>query len=245
MDYRSNNPGSSQFGNFINYYNFHPPENRVNLFPEDIWEKGSTSDDSTASDLPFIVLDVGCNSGNLTLSIYQYLKQQIKRDIIILGIDIDPALIARANSNNEFANNIEYHELDIMKETNESTIQSFLKSHGRQRFDAVFCLSVTMWIHLNHGDNGLECFIQKVADLSQVLIIEPQPWKCYLTALKRMRKGGDDFPLFKDLIVRQTVETEIENSVKKKSFVKLYQSIPTKWNRTIYFYKYEDHLLLS
>jgi SAM-dependent methyltransferase len=239
MDFRANDPGSSQFGNFINYYNFHPPENRINLFPDINWDDIRTSE---GNHQPFLVLDVGCNSGNLTLSIYKYLTQHIDREIQVLAVDIDPALIARAVEANEHPNSIEYQSLDIMT-NQESVIEEFLKKHNRCRFDVVFCLSVTMWIHLNHGDDGLMAFLEKITSKAEKLVIEPQPWKCYKTALKRMRKAGDDFPQFKHLKLRQTIETDIDSFVRLKGFKELYKSTPTKWDRTIYIYRNEQPAL--
>ena len=51
------NPGAARHGNFINYYEFHPPEERLRLLPGNfgsrlVPEKG-----------PILVLDVGCNAG--------------------------------------------------------------------------------------------------------------------------------------------------------------------------------------
>lgn len=56
LKFKSGNPGAVQYGNFINYYQFHSPENRLKLLPyEIIFEecKGSS----------FHGLDLGCNSG--------------------------------------------------------------------------------------------------------------------------------------------------------------------------------------
>lgn len=53
LQFKGGNPGAVQFGNFINYYQFHPPEERINLLPKNIWR----------SDQPCIALDIGCNAG--------------------------------------------------------------------------------------------------------------------------------------------------------------------------------------
>jgi hypothetical protein len=45
-------------------------------------------------------------------------------------------------------------------------------------------ISVTMWIHLNHGDDGLSRFLEVVASYTHYLLLEPQPWKCYQTAAR-------------------------------------------------------------
>ena len=56
-------PGAAQFGNFINYYEFNPPKNRLALF------QGKFCD-FFPTDQRLVCLDVGCNTGVsfLTLS---------------------------------------------------------------------------------------------------------------------------------------------------------------------------------
>ena len=44
--------------------------------------------------------------------------------------------------------------------------------------------SVTMWIHLHHGDEGLERFLRLVSEVGEFILLEPQPWKCYQTAAR-------------------------------------------------------------
>jgi Bicoid-interacting protein 3 (Bin3) len=51
------------------------------------------------------------------------------------------------------------------------------------RFDLVIGLSLTMWIHLRQGDDGLFDFLSSVASLTDRLVIEPQPWKCCTSVL--------------------------------------------------------------
>lgn len=52
-----NDPGAAPFGNFINYYTFNPPENRLNLIPATLLRDLDYTGDTT------LILDVGCNSG--------------------------------------------------------------------------------------------------------------------------------------------------------------------------------------
>lgn len=52
-----NDPGAAPYGNFINYYTFNPPENRLSLIPPSLLEDLGCSDENT------LILDVGCNSG--------------------------------------------------------------------------------------------------------------------------------------------------------------------------------------
>ena len=54
-------------------------------------------------------------------------------------------------------------------------IEQFLNRHNRLKFDVIFCFSVSMWIHLNHGDEGLSRFFQNVQKYcDQLFLFEPQ-----------------------------------------------------------------------
>lgn len=60
LHFRGNNPGAVQFGNFINYYQFNAPENRLELLPLNILKEYSGGTDK------IFCLDVGCNAGVIT-----------------------------------------------------------------------------------------------------------------------------------------------------------------------------------
>ena len=49
-------PGAARFGNFINYYSFNPPENRLKSIPDNLLTL-------IDSDSPICILDIGCNAG--------------------------------------------------------------------------------------------------------------------------------------------------------------------------------------
>lgn len=59
---------------------------------------------------------------------------------------------------------------------------AFALSEGSNRYDAVLCLSVTKWIHLNRGDEGLLEFfgiMHTCLKVGGLLVLEYQPWKSY------------------------------------------------------------------
>lgn len=230
----SGDAGSAQFGNFINYYQFNSAENRIDLLPNNIWKQHP----SKVDDDKYIVLDIGCNAGNLTQILYGYLTKHTERTVHILGVDIDPLLIERCTQHNEHQNNVTYNCVNVMEQGSDSVWNEYLKRFNRIRFDAVFALSLTMWIHLNNGDAGLLNFLDKISGLGDLLIVEPQPWKCYLTAMKRMRKAGKTHEKFKELTVRNNVEDWIQSTlVRDAMFRVVFQTTPTKWDRKICFYE--------
>uniref|UniRef100_A0A1B0CK79 RNA methyltransferase n=1 Tax=Lutzomyia longipalpis TaxID=7200 RepID=A0A1B0CK79_LUTLO len=224
-------PGAVLFGNFINYYQFNTPEERLSVFPSHLWNNWKSQDEK------ILILDVGCNAGDFTQLFYKFISKYSTRDIYILGIDIDSSLIERASENNAFEKNITYLCLDIM-EGNKEELSDYLAFHNRENFDVTLCLSITMWIHLNHGDNGLRSFLKQLSSLTDILVTEPQPWKCYQTAVRRMTKAKRKFPLFKDLQWRTGVDATINDFLEMEcQSKKVFESTETKWKRKIYCYR--------
>ncbi|KAF7819787.1 putative RNA methyltransferase At5g51130 [Senna tora] len=80
-------------------------------------------------------------------------------------------------------------ELSSTKKRDLSDVVSFRKEnvvrnpHPPEKcYDTILCLSVTKWVHLNWGDDGLLTLFAKIWKLLQpggILVLEPQPWKSY------------------------------------------------------------------
>jgi 7SK snRNA methylphosphate capping enzyme len=150
-------------------------------------------------------LDIGCNSGHLTFRIAEKFTPRS-----ILGIDVDCALIDRARARLThtpiapvaiassslvpravrlkleqkvaFPLNLSFKHCDILSGARELV--------GTRSFDTVMCCSVSKWIHLNHGDDGLILFFQSMFDLLSPgghAILEYQPWLSY----ERNRKSSE------------------------------------------------------
>ncbi|KAH8346072.1 hypothetical protein KR067_001130 [Drosophila pandora] len=235
MEIRNNDPGAVQYGNFMNYYQFNSATERVKLLPDkDVWlNNGDSLDES-----PYLVLDVGCNCGDFTQLLHKYLEECLQRPVRILGVDIDARLIQRATDVNELPETINYSCVDVLDKTAFGQVTQYLEQYNRQKFDAVCCYSITMWIHLNHHDEGLQLFLRKMSCLAELLVIEPQPWKCYQTAERRLKRTGEVFPLFLELKWRSDVEKQIEKYCEETlNRRKIFESTPTKWQRRICFYR--------
>jgi 7SK snRNA methylphosphate capping enzyme len=171
-------------------------------------------------------LDIGCNTGVMTIEIARQF-----RPVQMLGIDIDPSLIGKARENlvsrhqslldeppntapntgcsdeskrgfPDFPHNIDFQALDVLNLD--------FSQHG-EGYGVISCFSVTKWIHLNHGDKGIIDFFQRIFKLLKgggVFILEPQPWESYKkkkaknmsenskAIFQAIRLKPDDFPAY-------------------------------------------------
>eukprot|EP00250_Pteridium_aquilinum_P025879 c3177_g1_i1 orf=19-1080(+) len=159
-------------------------------------------------------LDVGCNAGNLTISIAKNFSCKT-----MVGVDIDKGLVDRAckllektakkltKVDSRRKSSLDANSLngeDVSNKTSIDLTSNILDSglHGEEllkrvsfkaenfvthveaqpTYDTVLCLSVTKWVHLNWGDNGLIKLFAKIRNLLRpggILVLEPQPWKSY------------------------------------------------------------------
>jgi len=134
------------------------------------------------------LLDIGCNNGFITIEIAKRFGVNH-----ITGIDIDRKLIKQAYTavtsakkclpwSNPERNNGLFPYNVTFKEGNYVLRDDVLLEIETSQFDTILCLSVTKWIHLNFGDNGLkQAFRRMYAQLVEggVLILEAQPFDNY------------------------------------------------------------------
>ena len=231
----SKDPGAARYGNFINYYTFNPPENRMKNIPSDILTKLNVPTE------PLTVLDIGCNAGDLTFAMRESLT--CDKSVQYVGIDLDKQLIDRAVNNFSSCQNLQFLHLDIMQESFMEEITKVLRNLNKTKFDLVTVFSVTMWIHLNHGDQGLMSFINKLCSISSHILVEPQPWKCYQTAARRMRKlGKQEFEQMKNLKFRgKGVDNEIVKLFENQGFLIQEDFGESEWNRRLVLLKGLEH----
>ncbi|XP_048878807.1 pre-miRNA 5'-monophosphate methyltransferase [Brienomyrus brachyistius] len=235
----SGDPGAAPYGNFINYYTFNPPENRLTLIPRTLLRDIGYSSETTEN---ITVLDVGCNSGDLTVALYRHLQGQESSGrtaegwVHLLGCDLDKGLILRAEQSNPLPDSISFIHLDVTNDQHSRTqLGSYLSKFGRSSFDLCLCLAVTMWVHLNHGDEALLELLSRLASLCHHLLLETQPWKCYRSAARRLRKlGRGDFEHFKTLKIRGDMEEHTRHHLERNCGMKLVRCFgSTAWDRTL------------
>ncbi|NXC25735.1 BN3D2 methyltransferase, partial [Campylorhamphus procurvoides] len=202
-------------------------------------------------DPPLLGLDVGCNSGELSIAMYRHLlalpdlpslspRGDSGLDLHLLCCDIDPELIRRARSNCPFPNSMTFLPLDIMdRESRDPLLDSHLERFGRSRFDLALCMSVTMWIHLRHGDRGLREFLEFLSSRCSFLLLEPQPWKCYRAAARRLRRlGRSDWEHFRGLGIRGDVPAGICGILTRDCGMELLCSFGnTEWDRSLLLFR--------
>ncbi|ETK84642.1 hypothetical protein F441_10588 [Phytophthora nicotianae CJ01A1] len=82
-----------------------------------------------------------------------------------------PRAIGKAAVGSKFPLNVVFKREDIVSD-----------AHAGKDYDFITCFSVTKWIHLFHGDEGIKKVFAKIYELLAPggrLILEPQPWKSY------------------------------------------------------------------
>ncbi|KAH8382009.1 hypothetical protein KR009_001349, partial [Drosophila setifemur] len=136
------------------------------------------------------LLDIGCNSGHLTIQIARQFQPKS-----LVGLDIDRGLVRDAQNtiNNlkrqaapgqGFPRNVNFVQGNYVLD------DDVLLEIERPQFDVILCLSVTKWIHLNFSDAGLkQAFRRMCLQLRPggKLILEPQSFEGY----KRRKKLSD------------------------------------------------------
>ena len=222
-----------RYGAFKNYYMFNPTEERTKFIDtEDVLNLIFQQHSGKKSN-KLQCCDIGCNSGELTLELYNiFSKVDSNKKIEMYGIDMDQDLISMAKEND--VNNIcKFKTLNIMKENLD----------GKHHYDLITCFGLTMWIHINHGDKGLKDFLDKLTSKTNTLIIEPHQWKSYRKASKRLRKckKSGTFEELNNILYRgENVFKYIDETIKNKGFKNVKFAGETKWKRKIFVYKREQ-----
>lgn len=79
-------------------------------------------------------------------------------------------LIERASEKYRDNEHLSFCHLDLMNDVCEEKLSDFVAHYQSSSFRVVFCFSVTMWIHLHHGDEGLRIFFDRVSKFGDFLV---------------------------------------------------------------------------
>lgn len=171
------------------------------------------------------------------------------RSVRMMAVDLDGQLIERARemTSADQARVLTFETLNVVTQPNErdhmwSRYLEQQKEPVRKRFDAAFCFSTTMWIHLNHGDDGLRALLACLASWSDSVIVEPQPWKCYRSAARRLRRSKKPpFPAYDSLKYRSDVLERIDDILCRELGLQLHAHLGhSEWNRPILWYRHPN-----
>lgn len=180
----SKNPKRSQkqfnYGNYSRYYGYRCEKNTEDGRLVALREHLNLFKDKDC-------LDIGCNDGTFTLAVAQSLSVKS-----IIGIDIDKDLIftarkqrryLRKTSNNNETSESKASSVDIkFDHCNYVLRDDRLLDLEKPQFDTILMLSVSKWIHLNFGDDGLKRVFNRIYRQLRPggrFIFEPQEWHGY------------------------------------------------------------------
>ena len=82
-------------------------------------------------------------------------------------------------------------------------------------------------------------FLQEASLLSRYLLVEPQPWKCYKSAMRRVRKVGvENSWHFRELTMRDKVDEDISNYLTSTCQMELVRTLgETHWERKLLLFQ--------
>jgi len=106
----------------------------------------------------------------------------------VLGVDIDEILIEDARriaKEQGLDRGLRFELGDFMQE---GWLEALSEREGQGKFEVVLLFSVTKWLHLHHGDEGMmRLFKSLYSFLPQggVVVIEPQERENYARAVKK------------------------------------------------------------
>ncbi|CAM0911786.1 unnamed protein product [Alopecurus aequalis] len=192
------------YGNYKNYYGYRIDRNvgedpRLQIFRKE-WFAGKDC------------LDIGCNQGLVTIGLAMKFECRSILGVDIDSGLIETAnwnlrrivrtgkvatTVAKVHNSSdsttqscpeevvpEMSNgNISKHKQHDLFEIISFKAENFVEStHKYRQYDTIMCLSVTKWIHLNWGDDGIITLFVKIWNLLRpggIFIMEPQPWTSY------------------------------------------------------------------
>ncbi|XP_073827722.1 U6 snRNA methylphosphate capping enzyme Amus [Musca autumnalis] len=170
------------YGNYSQYYGYRNKDKDFHDIRLDVFEKHQELFENKE------ILDIGCNSGFITMEFAKLFPVKS-----IVGLDIDKHLINQAIKhltrhkkslpmNNELRKQQKFPFNVSFVHGNYVLRDEVLLEIERPQFDVILCLSITKWIHLNFGDEGLKLAFRRMflqLKSKGVLILEAQPFDNY------------------------------------------------------------------
>mmetsp|Transcript_6953 Transcript_6953/g.13894 ORF Transcript_6953/g.13894 Transcript_6953/m.13894 type:complete len:338 (+) Transcript_6953:91-1104(+) len=227
----SNAPEGHLLGNFHKYYEFNPPAARLRELPDEFWQGIVAKAGGTTAHLR--ILDIGCNDGTLTKLFREaLLTRGGAQHVKAVGVDIDAALIARGQEALDISE-VELIADDVAAYDHDPEVL-------HKSYDLVTCFGVTMWVHLNYGDEGLIRLLQRIGKCTRgSLVIEPQLWKSYRNAKRRLRRAGATVPAsFLEIGIGSQVELDAFIEEELSKWFPSYHKLGTteNWGRNVWEY---------
>lgn len=236
-------------GNYHKYYTFHSAECRIDLLQQkslflDLWK-------SLGSPAVFNLMDIGCNEGDLSIALWQLIRSELPPEVQcrVVGVDLDQALIDLGKSKAVLHNGdcsphsakVIFDCVDFTKPDQIDALRLNLQAnHGIEELHLITVFSTTMWIHINVGDDGLRHFFSSAKSFlapKGVLLVEPQPGRCYTHAAKRCRKLGLESPPFLHVVDRTKADELITKILRDEQGLPCLDFIGKEvWGRSIYLF---------
>ncbi|BAF24298.1 probable RNA methyltransferase At5g51130 [Oryza sativa Japonica Group] len=193
------------YGNYRNYYGYRIDRNvdedpRLKIFKREWFESKDCLDIGCNQGLVTIglaakfkcqsILGVDIDSGLIETANWN-LRRMSRLDKVVVEntkahkssdspSESCPEKVAPEISNGDISNGSHHDIFKVVSFRRENFVDSMCTSS--EQYDTIVCLSVTKWIHLNWGDDGIITLFVKIWRLLRpggVFIMEPQPWTSY------------------------------------------------------------------
>jgi len=241
-----------RLGNFWNYPTFNPASTRLDLMPASFF----TSVIDGAAGSRFTYADLGCNEGDLTLPFFSALLSHLPSPGLraagrAVGVDIDAELVERAKERAKDEGNgcVEFRAGNVADSSVLAAVLSPLSSpsppssssSSSSRLSLISVFSTTMWLHVHLGDVKFKDFLRDICGRARMLLVEPQPKKCYANVNKRLKKMKQPTVDLTGLAMLEDLEGSIEAVILENGFERVVHGGAegeTPWGRSVYLYKW-------
>ncbi|GAA6007910.1 hypothetical protein JCM11491_006535 [Sporobolomyces phaffii] len=200
---------ATPYGNYKNYYTFRPASTYTSDPSTPAPPPASAIDQRLELLSPSLfkgkrVLDLGTNAGKISHDLRTSFDPEE-----VLGVDIDQVLIEdskRIAKEQGLEDGLRFELGDFMQE---GWLEQLGEREGRGNFEVVLLFSVTKWLHLHWGDDGMRRLFASLYDFlptGGVVVVEPQERENYARAV---RKNKDLKAVYRTIQFWPPFETEM------------------------------------